>query len=114
VLIGLYLGLFWVMQVVAQLFFKWGSLHEAQWLNGFLLGNLFGFSSIWLLMLVYRELHPNVALGLATAGAFLFSQLAIWLVFKSSLNIVQWTGAFVIVVGVVLLAAGGKWSDGYG
>lgn len=54
---------FLTMQVIAQLFFKWGSAVDERWWRGFLGGNLFGFSSIWLLMQVYRSMNPNIALG---------------------------------------------------
>lgn len=80
-----------------------GSLHDEQWLYSFFVGNLFWFSSIWLLMLVYRELHPNIALGLATVGAFLLSQIAIVYFFKSYMSLTQWGGIVLIVVGVMML-----------
>ncbi len=73
---------------------------------GFLGGNLFGFSNIWLLMLVYKAINPNVALGIATGGAFLFSQVAIVLAFKSKIAPMQWAGIAAIVVGMIALAAG--------
>ena len=77
-----YLLIFWLMQVTAQIFFKWGSSSANHWIWEFLIGNLFGFSSIWLLMLVYKAMNPNVALGIATGGAFLLSQIAIVFAFK--------------------------------
>jgi multidrug transporter EmrE-like cation transporter len=100
------IGLFCAMQVVAQLFFKWGSTSDARWLWGFLVGNLFGFSSIWLLMLVYRNMNPNIALGICGGGAFLLSQLALTWAFKSEVSLLQWTGVVAIVAGMILLAAG--------
>lgn len=102
--VSLLLALFWLMQVVAQVLFKWGSLAEPRWWAGFVGGNLFGFSSIWLLMLVYRELNPNVALALATAGSFVFGQLGISYGFRSSMTGLQWLGVGVITAGVVLVA----------
>jgi len=96
------------MQVVAQLFFKWGSLTEPRWWVGFLGGNLFGFTSIWLLMLVYRLLSPNLALALATAGAFVFGQIGISLAFKATMAPFQWVGIAVIVLGVAIVALGGE------
>jgi len=110
--IALLLGVFWTMQTVAQLLFKWGSLSDSRWLTGFLFGNLFGFSSIWLMMLVYKVINPNIALGLATAGSFLLGQLAISAVFETALASLQWFGMVVIVTGVMLLAAGGDLQSG--
>ena len=97
---------FWAMQAVAQMFFKWGSMSEPRWLWGFLMGNAFGFSSIWLLMIVYKDMNPNVAFGLATGGAFLLSQIALAVAFRSPVAPLQWTGAASIVLGILLLAMG--------
>ena len=94
------------MQVTAQIFFKWGSMSTTRWIWGFLIGNFFGFSSIWLLMLVYKAMNPNVALGIATGGAFLLSQIAIVLAFKSKVAPVQWAGIAAIVIGMIALTAG--------
>lgn len=103
---ALYLIVFWAMQVVAQILFKWGSVSEARWLTGFITGNVFGFSSIWLLMLVYRDLHPNVALALGTAGAFLFGQIGLSLVFKAQISLWQVAGMLAIIGGIVMLSMG--------
>jgi multidrug transporter EmrE-like cation transporter len=100
------IGLFCSMQVVAQLFFKWGSTSEARWLWGFLMGNLFGFCSIWLLMLVYKDMNPNIALGICGGGSFFLSQLALAWAFKSEVSLLQWTGVVAIFAGMILLAGG--------
>lgn len=104
--VAIYLLVFWLMQVIAQSLFKWGSMSGSQWLWGFLGGNLFGFSSIWLLMLMYKSINPNVALGIALGGGFLFSQIAFVLIFKSKVTPVQWAGIVAIVAGITALAAG--------
>ena len=57
-------------------------------------------------MLVYKAMNPNVALGIATGGAFLLSQLAIVLAFKSKVAPVQWAGIAAIVVGMIALTTG--------
>jgi small multidrug resistance pump len=107
----LIIGMFCAMQVVAQLFFKWGSTSDARWLRGFLGGNVLGFSSIWLLMLVYKSINPNIALGICGGGSFLLAQLALALVFKSEVSFVQWGGVLAIVAGIILLAAGSPGSS---
>lgn len=102
-----YLMIFWIMQVIAQLFFKWGSATDARWIWGFLGGNLFGFSSIWLLMLMYKTMNPNIALGIATGGALLLSQIIMFMVFNSKVAPLQWVGIVAIAVGMIALSAGG-------
>ena len=104
--IAVYLLIFWLMQVIAQVLFKWGSMSEPRWIWGFLGGNVFGFSSIWLLMLVYKAINPNIALGIATGGSFFLSQVVIVFAFKSKVLPVQWIGIAAIVIGMIVLAAG--------
>jgi multidrug transporter EmrE-like cation transporter len=101
--IVIYLVIFWLMQVAAQMFFKWGSGGESRWIWGFLGGNLFGFSSIWLLMLMYKDMNPNIALGIATGGALLLSQVAITLTFNSKVTPMQYAGIAAIVIGMIAL-----------
>ena len=38
--------LFWALQVVANIFFKWGSDGTLKWLTGFVLGHTFGMTSM--------------------------------------------------------------------
>lgn len=96
--------IFWGMQIIAQLLFKWGTTDQGNWMLGFVVGNFFGFSSIWLLMILYKELNPNIALGIATAGSFLLSQIALSYFFKSNINTTQWLGVALIAVGVTMLS----------
>lgn len=103
-----WLVVFWAMQAVAQVLFKYGSTAPERWLFGFLGGNVFGASSIWLLMLLYRAMNPNVALGLATAGGFLCAQAAVALLFRSSLTLVQVGGMLAVAGGMALFTMGGK------
>ena len=105
--IFIYLVVFWLTQVAAQIIFKWGSVSDVRWLWGFLGGNLFGFSSIWLLMLIYKAMNPNIALGVASGGAFLLSQVALVFAFKSKVTPIQWAGIAAIVAGMIALAAAG-------
>ena len=99
---------FWLMQAAAQVLFKYGSAHPGKWILGFICGNVFGASSIWFLMLLYRSMNPNVALGLGTAGGFLCAQTAILLIFRSCVSPVQYIGMAAVSVGMVLFITGNK------
>lgn len=101
-----WMAVFWGMQVVAQLLFKWGSVSDSRWLWGFFGGHLFGVSSIWILMVLYRTMNPNVALGICLGGSFLLSQVAIALVFRSGISALQYAGIAAITGGMILLAVG--------
>ena len=100
--------LFWAMQAIAALAFKYGSMAATHtgWVVWFLVGNAFGASSIWFVMLLYRTMNANVAMGLCFGGAFLIAQLALALVFRSPLSPLQYGGLLAITVGMYLLSAG--------
>jgi hypothetical protein len=50
-------------QIIARLFFKYGSAVSSRWLSCFALGNLFGASRIWFLMKLYARMNPNLAMA---------------------------------------------------
>ena len=103
-----WISLFWGMQVVAQLLFKWGSVSDSRWLWGFFGGHCLRVSSVWFLMILYKSMNPNVALGICFGGMFLLSQVAIALVFRSGISPMQYAGVATITAGMVLLAIGGN------
>lgn len=104
--LAIYLMIFLLMQATASVFFKWGSTSESRWIWGFLLGNLFGFSSIWLLMLLYKSINPNIVLGIAGGGVFLLNQITLALVFKSKVAPMQMVGIMAVVIGMIAIAIG--------
>ena len=105
-IIGIGILLFWAMQVVAQLLFKWGSDTPGRWAWGFFGGHAFGVSSIVFLMLLYKTMNPNVALGLCLGGSFLMAQLALAFVYRTGVGPVQYLGIAAITAGMILLAVG--------
>ncbi len=103
-----WLGAFWAMQAIAQVIFKFGTTAEPRFVPCFILGNVFGASSIWLLMLLYQCMSPNLALGLGTGGGFLCAQAALALLFKVSLTPLQYVGAVAVAAGMALFSIGAK------
>jgi multidrug transporter EmrE-like cation transporter len=103
-----WLLIFWGMQVVAQLIFKWGTAAPGRFIYGFIGGNVFGASSIVFLMLLYRAMNPNVVLGISTGGGFLLAQVALAIVFHSRVAPVQQVGVVAIAAGMLMLAMGGR------
>jgi len=93
---------FWIWQVVAQLFFKHGSGAPSRWLGCFILGNIFGASSIWFLMKLYARMNPNLVMALAGGGAFLAIQLALALAFSSRPTALQWAGYVMVAAGMAV------------
>lgn len=103
-----WLIVFWIMQIVAHVLFKFGSASTSRWVPCFVGGNVVGVSSILILMKLYATMNPNVALGLALGGGFLCAQAAIAIIFRSSVSIPQYAGILAIAIGMTLLAAGDK------
>lgn len=101
-----WIGLFWLMQVGSTLFFKTGSASPTRWWWGFALGNFLGVSSSWILMLLYKTMNPNVALGLGVGGGFLSCQVVLAVLFRTGLGWSQYLGILGITAGMVLLALG--------
>jgi len=102
-----WLLVFWAMQVFITLAFKWGSTSKKRWLPGFIVGNVVGISSTWILMLLFERMNANIGYGLGFGGAFLLAQLAIAFVFRSRLSATQYAGLIAITVGMYFLATGG-------
>ena len=99
---------FWLMQATAQVLFKYGSLTPGRWWYGFIAGNVFGASSIWLLMLLYKSMNPSLALGLGAGGGFLCGQIALLLIFRQGVSPIQCGAMALVSVGMALFAIGAK------
>ncbi len=111
--IALILAIFIVMQVLAQLAMKFGSvgttvLRSRRWWLGFILANGVGAPSILLFMELYSAFpnYPNLVAAVVPAMCFLASQVALTLIFKSRLSMVQYAGIAMIAVGAVLACLG--------
>jgi hypothetical protein len=104
----LYLVIFWLMQAVAQILFKYGSDHPSRWLMFFFSGHAFGLPSIIFLMALYKIMNPNLALGLGAGGAFLSAQLALAVAFRSNPTMLQYCAMLAITAGMVVFAVGNR------
>lgn len=104
---------YWAMQVVAALAFKWGSSApdprhtRRRWLTGFIGGNAIGTLSIVFLMLLFDMLNVNVAYGIGVGGAFLCAQVAMAIVYRTRLSILQYSGLLAMTIGMLMLGLGG-------
>jgi multidrug transporter EmrE-like cation transporter len=93
---------FLVMQVSANLIFKYGSSAPSRWLICFIVGNIIGASSIFFMMKLYERLNVNIAMAIGGGGTFLLAQLALAVVFHSRLAPLQWAGIAMVGVGMGL------------
>ena len=103
-----WLVVFWAMQAIAQLFFSYGSRTPGKATLGFVLGNVFGASSIVFLMFLYKAMNPNLALALGSAGGFLCAQGAVALLFRVSLTPLQYVAMLAIAAGMAAFSIGGR------
>jgi hypothetical protein len=103
-----YLVVFWVMQAGAQVLFKLGTVVPGKYTLFYILGNVPGASSILLLMQLYKVMNPNLALGLGTGGGFLCAQMALAVVFRSSLSWQQYLAMVAIAAGMAVFTVARK------
>lgn len=101
-----FLGLFWLIQALVQIAFKYSSVYEDRFMWWFCAGHAIGVPSLWFLVQLYKQMDEPVAFGLAMGGAFLAAQLALFLVFRPSTTLLQWVGVLAICGGMVMVAAG--------
>ena len=108
-----YLLVFWTLQILANVAFKYGSFAETWksklWLGGFIFGNLVGSTSILILMLIFRLIpnNSNLASVLAGSGGFIGSQMLLAYLFRSKLAPTQWVGIILVAVGTAVTTLGG-------
>ena len=101
---ALNLILFFAFQVIAALLFKWSGSPSGHYWGGFVGGNLFGVTSIVMLINLYRVWPAGMVLGVATGGAFLLNQLAMFAVYRESLTLGGWCGIAMILAGILLVS----------
>jgi hypothetical protein len=63
------------------------------------------------MLMLEPPMHPNIGLGLGAGGAFLLGQIALALLFRSSLSPLQLVGVAAILGGMVCLCLGGPKSE---
>lgn len=100
------LSAYWITQVAATLIFKGGATYPRYWVASFITANVLNIVGTWLLMILYKNMNANIAMGLALGAAFLLGQCALALVFKSQLTWVQILGIPVTCLGLLLLSLG--------
>ena len=102
------LGIFLALNLVASVCFKEGGTNPA--LHGlfFVVGNAFGITSTWFVMQLYQRVNANVAMALTFGLGFVSVQLVYWRLYHSPLNLLQWGGIGVVLVGTLMAA----WSPG--
>jgi len=93
---------YYLIGLAANFCFKEGGTDAAHHWYYFIGGNLLGIASTALLMGVYARLNVNLAMVLATSGAFLLLQGTFWLVYHSPLTVWQAAGILLVGVGTVL------------
>jgi len=99
-----------LLSVAAYLCFKEGGTDGRHRLLYFIVGNLMGITSTALLMNVYSRMQVNVAMVLATSGAFFATQLAFWLVYHTALTAIQCLGILIVGVGTAMTSCNGRTS----
>ena len=81
-----HIGMFLLFQVIANLFFKWGSLAPQHYWWGFALGNAVGVTSIIFMLGMYRSMPVAAVIAVGTGGTFLLNQVVMYLVYREPLS----------------------------
>ena len=93
---------YWAFGVAGGLLATEGGSDEAhRWLY-FIATNAMGIPSTALLMGVYSRMNVNLAMVIATSGAFVLGQLALWAVYRAPITLTEWIGIGLVGVGIAL------------
>ncbi len=98
---GCFLG-YWAIGLAAGVCFKEGGTDPAHRLPYFLLGNVLGISSTWFLVRLYGRMNVNLAMLVASGGAFIIFQVALWLIYRVRLTPLQWAGILMVAAGMAM------------
>ena len=96
--------MFLLFQVVANIFFKWGSSAPQHYWWGFALGNAVGITSIIFLLGIYRAMPAAAAIAIGTGGTFLLNQLTMHFIYREPLSPAATVGLVLIFVGIIMTA----------
>ncbi len=94
--------------LAASFCFKEGGTSPAYHWAFFVGGNILGITSTWFVMRLYQHLNVNVAMALTFGLGFVSVQLAYWRIYHSPLDLRQWGGIALVLVGTLMAA----WSPG--
>ncbi len=100
---AVYFAFFWIMQTGAVVSFTYAG-KMPNWRSVFLIvGYTLSMPSVYFLCKLYETMNVNVAYSIGVGAAFLFSQIALAVIFHSRLHVLQVCGILFIVVGILLV-----------
>ena len=99
---------FIALQIIANLLFKAGSVFQKYYVHCFVIANVFGISSTWILMTVYKHMDANIAMALGGGISFLLVQFFLMALFGTKMAGSQWAGILMVIIGITLVTAGAK------
>lgn len=91
-----------LLQLVANLLFKWGSSGSGCYWMGFILGNVIGVGSIVFMIGIYKALPTATAIAIGTGGVFLVNQMVMYLIYHESLSSWALCGLLMIFCGILM------------
>ena len=105
-MLAIYITAYFLTQIAAHLIFRWGGITPGMYWYGFVLGNIFGISSMLPYIFMFRMLTPAQAVAIGSGGTFLLLQIFMYLVFRQPLNLISTLGIGVIFFGILIVAFG--------
>ena len=101
-MVWFHIGMFLLFQVIANLFFKWGSLVPSHYWWGFALGNAVGMTSIIFMLGMYRAMPAAAVIAVGTGGTFLLNQIVMRLIYHEPLSPAAMAGLALIFAGILM------------
>ena len=103
-MVYLHIVLFLAVQIAAHTLFKWGSLASQNYWWGFILGNLFGITSLVFMLGMYKSLPAASVIAIGIGGTFVLNQIFMFLIFHEKINLIALLGIFLIFIGILAVA----------
>ncbi len=102
-MVWLFIALYCIIGTIGAIFFQRGGVYPEYFWLFFVVGNIFGWTSTWMLMLVYaRTSSVSIANMICVAMSTIVGQTAMWLLFRSPFNWQMLVGIAVMISGMVI------------
>jgi len=98
------LAIYLVFNLAASICFKEGGTNQTLHWVFFVGGNILGITSTWFVMRLYQRVNVNVAMALTFGFGFVSVQLTYWRLYHSPLDLYQWGGIALVLVGTLMAA----------
>lgn len=98
------LPVFFLTQMAAVTFMKWGSTAPNRYWYGVILSNLVTIIGVTVLVTLYKLMPAAMTQAVCNGGAFILCQLTLLAIFREQITLGGWCGIILIFSGVMVFA----------